>query len=587
MSETELTKGPNEDAGEHVRRYSTVRLPRSEDNMTEADLLATEAVISVYLVLFSVVIDILGVSMVTPILPYYAESFGADASQLGFLYSAFSAAAVVSTLLMGTLSDIFGRRALIIVSLLGSSSGFLFHGLCDNYDQLLAARIYTGFFSSSMTISQAYIADVVPGPLQPKYMANLGAASGMAWMVGPTIGGAITAAANNDFSVPYYVSASIAGMGMLFAIFKLKEPIKRDHVSNDMDEDGEQSTNMTEEETFVQEILKSRLFGFPVIVYTLGIVRFCSLTGFVAHQSMFGLFVIEKYGVSAVFLATMMMVGSICFVFTNMTLFKFILAKFELVNTASFGMIIMGTGKFLYSVPGSEGIANRWLTFCCFWLMLIGYALYMPSMSSLFAKFTTPHERGKILGCGSVFRYAAEIIGPSVFGFLYRWDVNFVWYVAAISLFTGSILIQMINASLRKKKKRWLRKKVDEKVIIIEDKTAVEEEWVYEKDKPYIEDDYTELGKRVGGILSYKNWRWKMKMHNVERVIEHSFPHIPEEVFTNRRLWDHFWEYNTQIWSEVSLIYRRRDQGYMLAQSQNWDFSVMDRGTARLSTLRF
>jgi len=266
MKSAELTKQPNGAPTAIERRESMVK---SEDDMTEATLLTTEDVIGVYLVLLSAVIDILGVAMVVPILPYYAESFGADAAQLGFLYSAFSASAVVATLVMGTLSDIFGRRALIIISLFGSCSGFIFHGLCQNYSQLLAARIYTGFFSSSLTIAQAYIADVVPGPQQPKYMANLGAATGMTFMVGPTIGGAITAAANDDYSVPYYVAAAIAGLGMLFAVFKLKEPKKKRDEVVDEDESVE-INNKTEDEEFVQEILKSRLLGFPIIVYVLG-----------------------------------------------------------------------------------------------------------------------------------------------------------------------------------------------------------------------------------------------------------------------------------------------------------------------------
>merc|ERR1719245_1639473 len=294
---------------------------------------------------------------------------------------------------------------MIIVSLFGSCSGFIFHGLCQNYNQLLGARIYTGFFSSSMTIAQAYIADVVPGPQQHKYMANLGAATGMTFMVGPTIGGAITAAAKDDYSVPYYVAASIAGLGMLFAFFKLKEPKKKKDDAVDVEESIE-TNSMTEDEEFIQEILKSRLLGFPIIVYVLGWVRFCSQLGWTAQSSMFALFVMEKYGISAVYLSTMMMVGSICFVATNVTLFKWMVAKSNLVNTMSFGMMIMAIAITLFNVPGSAGTANLWLTFIIQWMCFIGFAFYMPSITSLFAKFTTPGERGKILGCGSVFMSA-------------------------------------------------------------------------------------------------------------------------------------------------------------------------------------
>jgi len=562
-----------------VKRSSIIK---SEDDMTHGAELPAEDAIGVYLALFSAVIDVLGVAMVVPILPYYAESFGADASQLGLLYSAFAAAAVVSTLLMGTLSDIFGRRALIIASLCGSCTGLLFHGFCQNYSQLLAARIYTGFFSSSLTIAQAYVADVVPGPLQPKYMANLGAATGVTYMVGPTIGGAITAAANNDYSFPYFVASATAGMGMLFAIFKLEEPKKKEKNDDVVNPDAGEESNMTEEEIFVQEILKSRLFGFPTIVYVLGIVRFFSHSGFTANNSMFALFAMDKFGINAVYLSTMMMVGAICFVIVNITLFKWVLSKLDLINTMSLGMFIMGIAVLAYTFPGSDGSGNLWLTFVIQWCLYIGFAFYMPSITSLFAKFTTPGEKGKILGCGSVFLSGAEIVGPVVFGALYQASVNSVWYAAAGSLATAFVLLRVIDGYLRRKRKSM--RKVDNKVVAVEDRPAiVEEDWVYEKDKPYSDEDYIQLGKRLGAILSRKNWRWKQKMVNVERIVEATFPHIPEEVMTSSRMWDHFWVYNIQLFAEHTLIHKRRDEDYKVAEQNGWDFSVVERPNVDLT----
>jgi len=295
---------------------------------------------------------------------------------------------------------------------------------------------------------------------------------------------------------------------------------------------------------------------------------------------MFALFAMEKYGISAVYLSTMMMVGSICYVATNVTLFKWMVAKFNLVNTMSLGMMVMAIAIILYSVPGAEGRANLWLTFIIQWLCFMGLALYMPSITSLFAKFTTPGERGKILGCGSVFMSGADIVGPIVFGLLYRQDVNLVWYAGGCSLLSGFIILRVVDTLVKKMKDKWKKKK---NKVRIEDKPVVEDDWAYEKDEPYTEEDYIELGKRVGGILSYKNWRWKMKMENVERVVEYSFPHIPKEVLANRQMWDDFWAYSIQIWRELSLIYNRRDQDYMLAQEHGWDFSQVEHEAVDLS----
>merc|ERR1719285_1109357 len=106
------------------------------------ETLSTENVTGVYVAIISAVIDILGLAIVVPILPYYAEYFGANATQLGYLFSAYSASELVATFVMGSMSDILGRRAIIITSIFGSFSGYIFHGVCQDYNQLLAARIY-------------------------------------------------------------------------------------------------------------------------------------------------------------------------------------------------------------------------------------------------------------------------------------------------------------------------------------------------------------------------------------------------------------------------------------------------------------
>merc|ERR550532_1429527 len=173
----------------------------------------------------SVVIDILGVSIVSPILPFYAKDFGANAAEIGYLYSAFTIMSLISTYCMGLLSDYIGRRRCILISLMGSLTGFVVMALVTNYGQLLAARFYGGPTSGSFTIAQAYIADAVPGPLRGKYFSYLGGSLVLTFMVGPLLGGALVAISGNDYTVPYYVAATIAGCGFTFAFFKLKDVV--------------------------------------------------------------------------------------------------------------------------------------------------------------------------------------------------------------------------------------------------------------------------------------------------------------------------------------------------------------------------
>jgi len=187
-------------------------------------------------------------------------------------------------------------------------------------------------------------------------MANLGAAIGITFTICPTVGGAITVAAQDDYSIAYYAAAAIAGIGMLFAIFNLKEPTKKKENTVDfLVPPSAEKRDMTDEQEFVDEMLRTRLFGFPTIVYVLGTVRFCAQVGWSAHASMFFLFVFEKYGISAAYLSTTMIIGSLCHAITTATLFKLLVVKLGLINTLSLGMLIMGTALMLYNLPGSDG----------------------------------------------------------------------------------------------------------------------------------------------------------------------------------------------------------------------------------------
>ena len=91
-------------------------------------------------------------SILTPILPFYSETFHASSTELVALYSSYSAMLFLASLFRGKFSDIFGRKPMICFSLFGTASGFLVCGLAQNYGQLLAARFFTGIFGATVTI---------------------------------------------------------------------------------------------------------------------------------------------------------------------------------------------------------------------------------------------------------------------------------------------------------------------------------------------------------------------------------------------------------------------------------------------------
>src|SRR5439155_17072463 len=131
------------------------------------------------IIFFTVFIDLVGFGIVLPLLPYYAESLGASSFQVGLLSTSYSLMQFLFTPVWGRLSDRYGRRPLILLSLAGSCLGFLVFGLAHDLLLLFAARMVAGVAGAIIPTTYAYIADVTGPEDRARRMGLVGAAFGL------------------------------------------------------------------------------------------------------------------------------------------------------------------------------------------------------------------------------------------------------------------------------------------------------------------------------------------------------------------------------------------------------------------------
>lgn len=136
--------------------------------------------------------DSLGGSISTPILPFYSKIFGATYEDVGKLFSAFALAQTMALPLLAYLSDRFGRRTVLLLSLLGTAAGSFWQGIAGSYSSLLAARAFSGIWAGVSSVCQVYIADVVPAELRPSYMSYFLSSTQAATLFGPSIGAGLS-----------------------------------------------------------------------------------------------------------------------------------------------------------------------------------------------------------------------------------------------------------------------------------------------------------------------------------------------------------------------------------------------------------
>lgn len=193
--------------------------------------------LTIFVIVF---VDLLGFGLILPLLPYYAESYGATPVLVGFLVASYAAAQLIGAPLLGRLSDRLGRRPVLLLSVAGTFAGFLLLGFAAPLGQLLAnwiapqaantvilgvlfiSRILDGLTGGNITVAQAYIADVTDEQNRAKGLGLIGAAFGLGFIIGPAVGGALS---QWGYSMPAFVAAIVSFSNLVAIFFLLPESL--------------------------------------------------------------------------------------------------------------------------------------------------------------------------------------------------------------------------------------------------------------------------------------------------------------------------------------------------------------------------
>ena len=193
--------------------------------------------LTIFLIVF---VDLLGFSLILPLLPYYAETYGATALVVGLLVASYAAAQFVGGPLLGRMSDRYGRRPVLLLSVAGTFAGFSAARFCrparqaalqpdcspgcqpDHPGDLFLSRILDGLTGGNITVAQAYITDITDEQNRAKGLGLIGAAFGLGFIIGPAVGGALS---QWGYSLPAFVAAGVSFLNILAIYFLLPESL--------------------------------------------------------------------------------------------------------------------------------------------------------------------------------------------------------------------------------------------------------------------------------------------------------------------------------------------------------------------------
>jgi MFS transporter, DHA1 family, tetracycline resistance protein len=175
--------------------------------------------VSILLVVF---IDLLGFSLILPLLPYYAKTFNASDTTVGLLVAAYAAAQLIGAPLLGRLSDRYGRRPMLLASIAGTFAGFLMLAFARSLWVLFLARVIDGITAGNLSIAQAYISDVTDAKNRARSLGMVGAAFGLGFIIGPAAGGALS---QFGFMVPSLAAAGLSFINLALVALWLPESL--------------------------------------------------------------------------------------------------------------------------------------------------------------------------------------------------------------------------------------------------------------------------------------------------------------------------------------------------------------------------
>lgn len=152
-------------------------------------------------------VDVLGLSIIIPLLPFYAEHFGASATVVGTLVSSFAFCQLIAGPILGKLSDRMGRKPLLIVSQIGTCIGFLILAGAQSLWMVFLSRIIDGATAGNLSLAQAYISDVTKPEERTKSFAVIGIAFGIGFLIGPALSGWLS---HYSYTYPILVAAALS-----------------------------------------------------------------------------------------------------------------------------------------------------------------------------------------------------------------------------------------------------------------------------------------------------------------------------------------------------------------------------------------
>jgi len=408
-----------------------------------------------------VLVDLIGLSIIVPILPYFATRFSATPITIGILQATYPLMQFVGAPILGRLSDRFGRKPILIISQIGTLAGFILLGFANSLWLLFLSRIIDGLSGANMSTAQAAIADSTTEKTRTQGLGLIGAAFGVGFVLGPMIAYAVLALSHDSYQAVAFAAALFSFASIILTAFWFHETHRNDSPS---------IKNLKSPFTFkaMLDALRQPVVGFLLLI------MFFYQVAFGGYEQLFALFTLSQLGMSATDTAGLFALAGVFIIIVQGGLIgRWSRQKGErwlvILGVSALAIGLIGTaltprvpvpwydrGQVMQGLAGEDHVTaiqnikvtppdethKGWLGIV--WLLMasfpaaLGGGVLHPAVNSLITKSSDKSEVGSMLGISSGMYSGANAIAPLFYGSLFQ------WFGAPVPFFAGGFILLVL-----------------------------------------------------------------------------------------------------------------------------------------------